>query len=185
MSRTYLVTCKPLTVLRSTLFVVCLLVNMLFLLFSAVKLVNAWAAPTLLLFNVEKHHSYVTFSVLITVDLFYCLFWGFPKLHTYTAPWLFVGRVQKRNSYFSVGTLTSKNISDTWFIVCFSLNMLFLPFSGILTWKCINHTCVVAVHALNTPRTPYFFLITAENVTFIFYSLFQVSKHQLYLFSYF
>ena len=83
-------------------------------------------------------------------------------LNTYTVPWLFVARIQKRNCYLSVTTLTSKNITCAWFIVCFHLNMFFLPFSVILTWKCINHTYFVWRYTLNTPNTPYFFVYNRE-----------------------
>ena len=43
-------------------------------------------------------------------------------------------------------------------VVSFSLNMLFLPFSEILTWKYFNHGYLVEVYTLNTPRAPYFFV---------------------------
>ena len=79
-------------------------------------------------------------------------------LNAYTVPFLFVERIQRRNCYLRVTTLTFKNISRTLLVVFLSLNMLFLPFSGILTWKCINNSYPVAVDTLNTPSTPYFFV---------------------------
>ena len=81
---------------------------------------------------------------------------------------LFVDRVQKYNSYLFVSTLTSKNISGTLCVVCSTLNLLFLPFSGILSWKFINHTYPVAVFTLYTPRKPYFFVYNHQ-------------KHNIYL----
>ena len=86
-------------------------------------------------FNFEKHHSYFGLSFLTTVDIFYCLFWGFQTLNRYTVPYLFVDRAQKCNCYLYIITLTSKNICGTLFVVCLSLNMLFLPFPCILTWN--------------------------------------------------
>ena len=117
-----------------TLFVVCLLLNVLLLLFFAVWLVITSAEPVLLHFNLEKHHSYFAFSLWATVDLFYCLFWSFQTLNTYTLPLLFVGRVQKDHCYLSVNTSTCKNISRTLFVVYLALIMFFVPFSNTLTW---------------------------------------------------
>ena len=157
-SCTFFLTLKPLNMLNSTLFVVCLLVNTLFPLFFAVWLVIASAAPILLHFHLEKNYSYFGFSFLTTVDLFYCLFSGFIMLNTYTVPGLVDDRVQKRNCFLSGSILTPKNISGTLFVVFLSLNMFFLAFCGILTWKCINHSYLVAVYSLNIPRTFYFFV---------------------------
>ena len=61
-NRTFFLTLKPLNLLDSTLFVVCFFLNALFLQFLAVSLVVASAAPILLHFNVQKHHSYFPFS---------------------------------------------------------------------------------------------------------------------------
>ena len=73
-NRTFFLTLKPLIILSSTLFLVCVLPYTLFLLFFAVKLVIASAKSILFHFNLEKYNSYLCFSVLATVDLFYCLF---------------------------------------------------------------------------------------------------------------
>ena len=131
-NHTFPLTLKRLNILNSTFLVVCLLLNTLFLLFFEVQLLIASAEPILLHFKVEKDHSYFLFSFLTSVDLFYFFFWGFQTLNTYTALCLFVDRIQKRNYYFTVSTLTSKNVSRTLSVVCFSLNMLFLPFSAFL-----------------------------------------------------
>ena len=144
--------------LGNTLLVVCLLLNTLLLLFFAVKLLITPVYPTFPQFNVEKDDSYFGLNVLTFGDLFYCLFWGFQALDTYAPPYFFVGRVEKRNSYFSVSIVTSKNISRSRFILCFPLNMLFLPFCCILTWKSIKYIYLVPVYTLNTQRTPYFFV---------------------------
>ena len=68
-------------------------------------------------------------------------------------------RVQKWNCYLSPRTLTSKNIGGILFTVCFPLNIFFLPFSAIFIWKCINHTSLLAIDMVNTPRTPDFFVL--------------------------
>ena len=69
-NHTFFLTLKPLNMLSSTLFVVCLLLNTLFLLFFQVKVVIRSAAAILLHFNLEKHNSYIGFSLLTTVDTF-------------------------------------------------------------------------------------------------------------------
>ena len=93
-------------------------------------------------------------------------------------PCLFVDRVEKYNGYISVSTLTSKNISVTLVAVCLNLNIFFLPFSGLLTWKCIEYTYLVAVYTQNT-ASPF---ITAENVSFTFHADLWRSEDKLYLF---
>ena len=152
---TFLHTSKPRTMLRSTLFVFCFLLNTLFRLFFEVKLVITSAGLILFHSNVEKHYSYFCFSVLTTVEFFYWLFWNFETLKTYTAPSLFVGRVHQRNYYIYGGTLTTGNISATLFVFCLSLNMFVLPLCGILTWKSI--CWIVAVYTLMSSSAPYFF----------------------------
>ena len=79
-------------------------------------------------------------------------------LNAYTVSFLFVDAIQRHNFSINVSRLTTENISDTLFVVGLSLNMFCLPFSVIVTWKCSNHTYVVAVHTLNTLSTPYFFV---------------------------
>ena len=96
---------------------------------------------------------------------------------------MFVYSVQKCHCYISISTLTSKNISGTLFVVCLFRNMFFLPFSGILTCKYINHTYPVAVYTLNTRSTPYCLFLTAKNVPLIFHAVVWPSKDQPYLFS--
>ena len=77
MNRTFLITSKLLNMLGGTSFVVCFLLNTLFLLFFTVPAVIPLAAPILLHFKFEKHDSYFAFSFLATFDFFYSLFWGF------------------------------------------------------------------------------------------------------------
>ena len=60
--------------LRSSLFVVCLLLNALVLLFFAVNLVIASADPILFYFSVEKDHSYFGCSVFTNVEVFTAYF---------------------------------------------------------------------------------------------------------------
>ena len=138
-----------------------LLLNTSFLLFFPVWLVIALAAPILLHFQVEKHYLYSGFRFLTTLGLFYCLFSGVLMLNTYTVPGLVHDRVQKHNCFLCRSILTSKNVSGTWFVVFFSLNMFSLAFCGISSWKSFNHSYLLAVYSLNTPRTFYLFLYTS------------------------
>ena len=140
-NRTVFLTSRPLNMLRSASIVFWLLLNTSSFFFFRISL---WLH--------QRRHQLC--CILISKDLirtlllalwpllifFHCLFWGFPKLNTYTVPCLFVDRVQKCNSCLSVRTLTCNNSSGTLFFVCFSVNMFFLPFSTILTWKSINHS---------------------------------------------
>ena len=131
--------------LAGTLFVFYLLLNTLILLLFAVAV--TLSAPLISFhFQLGKYYSYVAFSILTTVDVFHCLFWGFQTLNKYSLPCLFVNRGQKRNWHLSVISLTSKNITGTFFVVCFSI------------WKCINYSYVVGAYTLITPRKPYFFI---------------------------
>ena len=118
-------------------------VNTLFLLFFAVQLVIASAASMLLEFNLEKHYSYFAFSFLTSFDRSYFLFWGVWTANTYTVLCFFVDRVQKSSCYLCLSTLASKNISGTLFLVCVCLNLFFLSFCGVLTWKYINNSYLV------------------------------------------
>ena len=74
---------------------------------------------------------------------------------------------KKRSCYPSIKTLAFKNFSDRLFVVCFSLNMLFLPFSRILTCKSINNSYPVPVYTLNIQQ-PHLIslLITFKSETF-------------------
>ena len=67
---TFPLTLRLVNMLRSTFFVICFLFNTLFLLFFAIKIVISSAAPILLHFYLEKHHSQIDFSLLTTVDAF-------------------------------------------------------------------------------------------------------------------
>ena len=132
-------------------------------------------------FKLEKHHSYLAFGFITTDDFIYYLFQSFLVLIKYTVPCLFIYSVQKRHCYLSVSTLASRNISNTLFVVSFSLNTSFLPFSGILTFKYIKHTYPVAVYTLNTRSTPYCLFLTTENAPLTFHAVLWPSKHQPYL----
>ena len=102
-------------------------------------------------------------------------------LNIYTVPCLLVDRVQKRNCYLSIRTLTSKNISGNLILVCFPLNMFFLPFSAILTRKCINYTYFAAVYTQIQKVHLISFFISAKTMTFTLHPLLSPSKHQSYL----
>ena len=135
-------------------------------------------APVLLHFNVEEHNLYFRFSFLTSVDLFNFLFAGVSKLNTYIVPSLLLERVGKCNYYVSISTLISKNISGIFFVVSLSRNLLFQPFSNILTWKTINHTYLLAVYTLNTSRTPYFFVYNTWKLKCFSDTILWPSKHQ-------
>ena len=113
----------------------------------------------------------MAFSFLTTVDHFQCLFWSFWTQNRYTLPCLFVNRVQKRKRYVSEISLTSKNISATYFVICLSLHMFSLPFWGIFILKSMNHIYLLSVYTLNTPNTRISLFITAKKVTFFFYAV--------------
>ena len=132
-------------------------------------------------FKLEKHHSYLAFGFITTDDFIYYLFQSFLVLIKYTVPCLFIYSVQKRHCSLSVSTLASRNISNTLFVVSFSLNTSFLPFSGILTFKYIKHTYPVAVYTLNTRSTTYCLFSTAEKVPVTFHAVLSPSKLQTYL----
>ena len=109
------------------------------------------------------------------VDLFHCLFWFFYKLNRYTATCIFVNSSQKRNCYLSVNIFDIS--THQWSLArCFSVcKYVFLPFSGILTWKCINHYHLAHLISL---------FIILQSVTFPFHFILWSSKHQSYLFIY-
>ena len=77
LNRTFFLTSKPLTMLGCPLFVVCLLLNTLFLLFFAVYLVTASAARIILHINLEKYHSHFACTFLTTGDFFFLLIFRF------------------------------------------------------------------------------------------------------------
>ena len=137
---TFCGTSKPLNMIESRFLMIFLVLNTLFLLFFAVWLLIASVANILSHFNLDKHHLHFGFSCLTGANIFYCLFWGFQT-------------VQKCTFYFPATTLTFKNITITFFVVCFSLNLSFVPFSSIFTWKCINHSYLLSVYTLDTPNT--------------------------------
>ena len=73
-----------------------------------------------------------------------------------SVPCFFVDRIKKWNSNHSVSTLTSKNISGTFFFLCFSLNIFFEPFSGIFNCKSLNNSYLVKGYIPNKPSTQSF-----------------------------
>ena len=85
-----------------TLFVVCFLLNTLFVLFFAVYIVIASVVPILLHFSLKKHRLYFVFSFQTTLDVFHCLFWGFEKLNVYTGACLFLNVVYLSVCLYSV-----------------------------------------------------------------------------------
>ena len=171
-NRTFFLSSKPLNVLGGTFFVVCSLVNTLFLLFFAVYFVIESPAATLLHFNLEIYHSYFAFSFLTTVDLFYCLFRGFRTLNTYTLSCLFIDRVQKWNCYLSVSTLL--------YLVCcllvseYVLSTVFWHFNLEIHQSWLYPS---SFHSKYTKHTLFFSLMTAKNVTFTSHAVFWPSKH--------
>ena len=145
-------------------------------LIQAFLLLKTWYGHGFLYLKTEKHHSYLALTFLTTVDFIYYLFQGFSAVITYTVPSLFIYSVPKHHCYILVGTLASKNISGSLFVVCLSLNAFFVPFSGILCCKYIKHTYPVAVYTLNTQRTSYYLFLTAENAPLIFHAVVLASK---------
>ena len=125
-NRTFFLISKPLNMLDGTLFVFSLLLNMLFLLLFAV-----FCLPCLLLILRFSNEKYIHCTLLVS--------WQSPK--TQFLPFR--------------SRLVSKNISGTLFIVCLSLYMFYLPFSGIFTRKCINYSYLLTVYTLNPPSTIY------------------------------
>ena len=81
-------------------------------------------------------------------------------------------------------TFKALNMLDrSLFVVCLLVNMLFLLFRGILTLNYISCICHVAVYTGNTPRTPYCWFLTAENVPSFFDVMMWTSQHKPYHFS--
>ena len=109
-----------------------------------------------------------------------------------------VNIVEKYNRYISESILTSTNLSGTLFVVSFSVNMLFVSFSRVLSWKCINHTDIVALSTLNTQRTAFYFVYnrSKRNIYLVFcfpfyncvlctvFWQFNLKMHQLFLSSF-
>ena len=56
--------------------------------------------------------------------------------------------------------------------------MVFLPFSSVLSWKCISHTYLAAVQILNIPSKPISSFIIAKSVTFTFQDVLWPWRHQ-------
>ena len=149
--------------LDGTLFVVCLLENSLFLLFSGI-----------LTCNCNSRNYLVAVYPVYRPSTPYCFF-----SPAENAPLTFA--LQNIDHTF-VPTWKPLNVLDgSLFFVCLLVNMLFLLFSGILTSICIRRTYLVAVYTLNTPSTPYCLFLTAENVPLTFGVVLWPSKHRPYL----
>ena len=118
---TFPFTSKRLNMLGSTVFVVCGLLNTLFLTDIAVWLVIAPDASMLLYFDFKKHHLYFWFCILTTRGLFYFLFSVFWRINTYTVPFVCVEKVQKPKHHLSVSTLRSKIIVPFYRFLSFQL----------------------------------------------------------------
>ena len=95
---------------------------------------------------------------------------------------LIIDRVQKCNCYLSVSTLRSQKISGILLVVFLSPSRFFGTVSAVLTWICINHSCLVAVYTLNKSGTPFFFVYKRLSTTFTFHAFVWPSKHQSNLF---
>ena len=136
-NRAFSLTSKSLDMLGDALFGICLLLNALFLLLGAASLVLASAGSIFLHFNMKNIRILLLdFGPFMTVFTVYIeVFKG--QMHTLYLACLLT-ESKKRNCYLSVRISISKNISSTFVVVCFSLDMLLLPFSGILTLEFIN-----------------------------------------------
>ena len=95
---------------------------------------------------------------------------------------LIIDRVQKCNCYLSVSTLRSQKISGILLVVFLSPSRFFGTVSAVLTWICINHSCLVAVYTLKKSGTPFFFVYKRLSPTFTFHAFVWPSKHQSNLF---
>ena len=155
-NQSFFLTSKPLNILRCTLFVFCLPLNTLVLLFFSAQVVIASAAQILLHFHRKKHH----FRAFVLVLWFN--YWPYLVLtlrllnNKHPVPCSFFWQSPKMQFVRFRQNLKSKNITGTLSLVWLSLKLFFLPFSSIFTWKWINHTYLVAVYTLNTPSTSYF-----------------------------
>ena len=125
-NRTFFLISKSLNMLDGTLFVFSLLLSMLFLLLFAV-----FCSPCLLLILRFSNKKYIHCTLLVS------------------------GQSPKTRFLPFRSSLVSKNISGTLFIVCLSLYMFYLPFSGIFTRKCINYSYLLTAYTLNPPSTIY------------------------------
>ena len=140
-NRTFCFSSKRLNMLGGTLFVVCFLLNTLFLLFFAVELIIASAL--VICWRLTRKNIFRT--LLLS-------FW--PLLTFFNAHDL----LRKGYCNLPVRTLTSKKVDGTLFVVWSSLNKFLLPFSGTLTWKCMHDTFPVPVYTVETSSKPYFFV---------------------------
>ena len=119
---------------------------------------------------------------------------------------LFVYFQAERHWYFSLRFWTYKNISGTFFVICFLLNRWFLLFCGILICNCISRAYLVdvspgktqirvrcldfnesvihsrwlwVIKALNTCAVPFvFFLHRLKTAVVPFQMQFHISKQQ-------
>ena len=106
-------------------------------------------------------------------------------LNTYTVTYFFLDGVKKCNCYLSVSISASKNISGILFVSSLSQSMFVLPFTSILTQKCVSHMYLLAIYTRNKRITPYFFLSIAKHITFTFHTVLWSSIHDSYISSYF
>ena len=166
-NRTFVPTSKALNMLDWALFVVCLLVDTLFLLFSGILTCNC----------ISRTYLVAVYS-LNTPSTPCCLF-----LTAKNIPLGFgvVLRPSKHQPYLCSNFKSSKYVRLSLVCCLFACTYtLVLVFWGILTCNCISRTYLVAVYTLNTPSTPCCLFLTTENVPFIFDAMIWTSKHQPY-----
>ena len=149
-NRTFFFTLTSVNMLPGTLFVCCFFRNTLFLLFFLVSHVFASTAPILVHFDIENHHSDQCWLFLL---VFFWRIFNAEYMHC-----TLLALITDSKNADSKTTLTFKNISDNLVVLSLSVNMLFLPFSDFLSWKCINNSYPSAVYRVNTESRLYFFL---------------------------
>ena len=157
-NRTFVPTCKRLNMLDGALFVVCFLVNTLFLLFCGILTCNC----------ISRTYP-VAVCTLNAPSTVCCLFWTNWKCSINL--WCYA-------SAFKTSTRPLFQLKNgSLFVVSLSVNRFFVLFCCILTCKYINHTYAVAVHTLNTRSARYSLFWTAENIPLTFGVLLWPWKH--------
>ena len=162
-------TSKPLNILHGALFLVCFLLNTLFLLFCGFLTCNCISCAYL-----------VAVQTINTQSTPYCLFLTAENV---TLTFGFVFWLWKKHAHLFSNFETSKYLRWRLFIVYFVLNTLFLLFCGFLSCNCISCAYPFSVYTVNTPRTGYCWFSTPENVPSIFDAMMSTSQHKPYHFS--
>ena len=117
--------------LGGTFFVVCLLLNSLFLRFLKVQLVIASAAAILLHFYVEKHPRYFLFSVLTHSWHFPLLIFGFLNAKYIYCTLFFCAKLRNINPTFFLTSIRLNILWGTFFLLGVLLTKLFLPLFAV------------------------------------------------------